>query len=115
VHVSALSHSFVKDPREVVKPGDIVKVKVLDVDVARKRISLTLRLDDDPVTGRTSNGGPGASGDRSRGPGAGRSGGRDGRPGAPAQGRGGQPGRGRQAEAPANSAMADALRRAGLT
>lgn len=46
-HVSALSKTFVKDPREVVKPGDIVKVKVLDVDVPRKRISLTLRLDDE--------------------------------------------------------------------
>jgi protein Tex len=47
VHVSAMSKTFVKDPREVVKPGDIVKVKVLDVEVARKRISLTLRLDDE--------------------------------------------------------------------
>jgi uncharacterized protein len=47
VHVSAMSRNFVKDPREVVKPGDIVKVKVLDVEVARKRISLTLRLDDE--------------------------------------------------------------------
>ena len=50
VHVSALSKTFVKDPREVVKPGDIVRVKVLDVDVPRKRISLTLRLDDDPAS-----------------------------------------------------------------
>jgi uncharacterized protein len=47
VHVSAMSKNFIKDPREVVKPGDIVKVKVLDVEVARKRISLTLRLDDE--------------------------------------------------------------------
>jgi uncharacterized protein len=47
VHVSAMSRTFIKDPREVVKPGDIVKVKVLDVEVARKRISLTLRLDDE--------------------------------------------------------------------
>jgi uncharacterized protein len=47
VHVSALSHHFVSDPREVVKAGDIVKVKVLEVDVARKRISLTMRLDDE--------------------------------------------------------------------
>ncbi|KPI16507.1 Tex-like protein, partial [Actinobacteria bacterium OK074] len=46
-HVSALSKTFVKDPRDVVKPGDIVKVKVLDVDIPRKRISLTLRLDDE--------------------------------------------------------------------
>jgi uncharacterized protein len=46
VHVSAMSTSFVKDPRAVVKPGDIVRVKVLEVDKPRKRISLTLRLDD---------------------------------------------------------------------
>ncbi len=46
VHISALSHQFVKDPREVVKAGDIVKVKVLDVDVQRKRIALSMRLDD---------------------------------------------------------------------
>ncbi len=47
VHISALSEKFVKDPREVVKAGDIVKVKVLEVDVARKRIALTLRLKDE--------------------------------------------------------------------
>jgi uncharacterized protein len=47
VHVSAMSKTFVKDPRDVVKPGDIVRVKVLEVDKARKRISLSLRLDDE--------------------------------------------------------------------
>ncbi|MDI9238215.1 Tex family protein [Lysobacter sp. LF1] len=46
IHISALSDKYVKDPREVVKAGDIVKVKVLEVDVARKRIALTRRLDD---------------------------------------------------------------------
>ena len=46
VHVSAMSKTFVKDPRAVVKPGDVVRVKVLEVDKPRKRISLTLRLDD---------------------------------------------------------------------
>ncbi len=46
VHISALSNTFVKDPRAVVKPGDVVKVKVLEVDKARKRISLTMRMDD---------------------------------------------------------------------
>ncbi|MEV5443113.1 Tex family protein, partial [Streptomyces sp. NPDC052644] len=57
VHVSAMSRNFVKDPREVVKPGDVVKVKVLDVDVPRKRISLTLRLDDEAAaSGRASGG-----------------------------------------------------------
>ncbi|WP_441228557.1 Tex family protein [Tardiphaga sp. 20_F10_N6_6] len=46
VHISAMSKTFIKDPREVVKSGDIVKVKVLEVEVARKRIALTLRMDD---------------------------------------------------------------------
>ncbi|MEH6388731.1 Tex family protein [Pseudomonas profundi] len=46
VHISMLSHQFVKDPRDVVKAGDIVKVKVLEVDVPRQRISLTMRMDD---------------------------------------------------------------------
>ena len=46
VHVSALSHQFVKDPHQVVKAGDIVKVKVVEVDLPRKRIALTMRLDD---------------------------------------------------------------------
>src|ERR1700678_540093 len=45
VHISAMSKTFIKDPREVVKSGDIVKVKVLDVEVDRKRIALTLRLE----------------------------------------------------------------------
>ena len=48
VHISALSNKFVKDPREVVKAGDIVKVKVMEVDAARKRIALSMRLDDTP-------------------------------------------------------------------
>ncbi len=47
VHISAMSKTFVKDPRTIAKPGDVVKVKVLEVDGARKRISLTMRLDDD--------------------------------------------------------------------
>jgi len=46
VHVSALANKFVKDPHEVVKPGQVVKVKVLDVDLKRQRISLTMRIDD---------------------------------------------------------------------
>ena len=48
MHISMLSHQFVKDPRDVVKAGDIVKVKVLEVDIPRQRISLTMRLDDKP-------------------------------------------------------------------
>jgi uncharacterized protein len=46
VHISAMSKTFIKDPREAAKPGDIVKVKVLEVDAPRKRIALTMRLDD---------------------------------------------------------------------
>ncbi|MDT0380005.1 Tex family protein [Streptomyces sp. DSM 42041] len=105
VHVSAMSRSFVKDPRDVVKPGDIVKVKVLDVDVPRKRISLTLRLEDE------------AGGGAPKG-GEGRRGGGDRRKGsAPRQrqGGGGRPRRDRdQRPAPVNNEMAEALRRAGL-
>jgi uncharacterized protein len=48
VHVSALSNKFVKDPHEVVKAGDIVKVKVMEVDVPRQRIGLSMRMDDEP-------------------------------------------------------------------
>ncbi|MFF1632228.1 helix-hairpin-helix domain-containing protein, partial [Streptomyces sp. NPDC058272] len=110
VHVSAMSKTFVKDPRDVVKPGDIVKVKVLDVDIPRKRISLTLRLDDEAAASAQESGEKRPQ--------------RGGRPpqqqrGQQRQGRGGSGGGGggggsRQAAPPANSAMADALRRAGL-
>lgn len=48
VHISALSHEFVSDPRTVVKAGDIVKVKVIEVDIARQRIAMSMRLDDEP-------------------------------------------------------------------
>ena len=48
VHISAMSNTFIKDPREAAKPGDIVKVKVLEVDKPRKRISLTMRMSDEP-------------------------------------------------------------------
>ncbi|HFQ4930202.1 TPA: Tex family protein [Vibrio vulnificus] len=48
VHISALTDRFVSDPREVVKAGDIVKVKVMEVDVQRKRIALSMRLSDEP-------------------------------------------------------------------
>ncbi|MFI1714884.1 Tex family protein [Streptomyces litmocidini] len=124
VHVSAMSKTFVKDPRDVVKPGDVVKVKVVDVDIPRKRISLTLRLDDEPGAGgqggapRRDRGERGERGDRGE---------RSGRPPQQRQGggrraeggnrgdRGERGGRDRSAApAPANSAMADALRKAGL-
>ena len=50
VHISALTDRFIKDPREVVKAGDIVRVKVVEVDEARKRIALTMRLQDETAT-----------------------------------------------------------------
>jgi len=50
VHISALSKQFVKDPHSVVKAGDIVKVKIMQIDVARKRIGLSMRLDDELPT-----------------------------------------------------------------
>jgi len=95
VHVSAMSKTFVKDPRDVVKPGDIVRVKVLEVDVPRKRISLTLRLDDEGPARAGGNGAAGGQGRRER---PAKQGGK--RPAQPAR----QP----------QGAMADALRRAGL-
>ncbi|NUW42502.1 Tex family protein [Nonomuraea rhodomycinica] len=152
VHVSAMSRTFVKDPRDVVKPGDIVRVKVLDVDIPRKRISLTLRLEDETTAAGPGSGsgdsrgsrqggerggrgrgegardgggargergrGDGARGDGSRGDGGRGSGGRDGRDGggrgrdgAGQRGRGGQ----RQDRSAPSGAMAEALRKAGLT
>ncbi|ODB93976.1 RNA-binding transcriptional accessory protein [Candidatus Thiodiazotropha endoloripes] len=53
VHISALSDKFVKDTREVVKAGDLVKVKVMDVDIPRKRIALSMRLTDDANASRS--------------------------------------------------------------
>lgn len=137
-HVSALSKNFVKDPRDVVKPGDIVRVKVMDVDIPRKRISLTLRLEDEAdrsadaprqredrqdrrgggrppqQRGGSQGGSQGGAGQRQggqrqgSGQGSGQGGQRQGGQGGQRQGGSGSP-------APANSAMADALRRAGLT
>ncbi|MEV5648828.1 Tex family protein [Nocardia sp. NPDC052254] len=117
VHVSAMSHSFVRDPREIVKSGDVVKVKVLEVDVARQRIGLTLRLDDEPGAGKPEKGAGGQRGGQNRG-GQPRGQGRGNQGGN--QNRGGQErGQGRNQQrrnnAPAPSgAMADALRRAGF-
>ncbi|MBD8882184.1 MULTISPECIES: Tex family protein [Rhodanobacter] len=94
VHVSALSHTFVKDPRDAVKAGDIVKVKVMEVDIPRQRIGLSMRLDDEPGQARGKPAGADA-----------RTGQRD--------NRGTRPGTvPKQAAAPANSAFADALTRA---
>jgi len=100
VHISAMSDRYVSDPRSVVRPGDIVKVKVLTVDPARKRIGLTLRLTDsagpEPSSGRGSQNADAAAGKGNPRP-------------RTDQRRGSKP-----APAPAG-AMADALRRAGLS
>jgi len=56
VHISVLSNRFVKDPHEVVKPGQIVKVKVLEVDIKRQRIALSMRLDEAPGAGQARGG-----------------------------------------------------------
>ena len=94
VHVSAMSKTFIKDPREVAKPGDIVRVKVMEVDAARKRVSLSMRLDDQP----------GADGKQQAGA---------------AKGQGAQKQmsaapKGKRPEAGGGGAFADAFRRAGL-
>ena len=88
VHISALSNKFVQDPREVVKAGEVVKVKVMEVDAARKRIALTMRLDDEAGTQVK----------------------RSDRPSSESRGnnRGGQRNLARE-QAPGNSAMADAF------
>ena len=101
VHVSAMSRDFVTDPRQVAKPGDIVKVKVLNVDAGRKRISLSMRLDDEHGAAPGSGKGPAKGTDRT-GQRADRqsSTGRAGTPGSRAGG--------------SRGAMAEALRRAGL-
>ncbi|WP_067171551.1 Tex family protein [Microtetraspora niveoalba] len=106
VHVSAMSNSFVKDPRDVVKPGDIVRVKVLDVDIPRKRIGLTLRLDDETP----------ARGDQRQGGGGRRDGGQREQGGRSRQdrGRSGRGSSGRGSDSAPGGAMAEALRRAGL-
>jgi protein Tex len=121
VHVSAMSKNFVKDPREVVKPGDIVRVKVLEVDVPRKRISLTLRLDDE-VGGRRDRDAAGRRGggrqdggrqDGGRQDGGGRKdGGR--RQGGGQRASGGRARQDRGGGAAADTTLGDALRRAGL-
>jgi protein Tex len=98
VHVSAMSKTFVKDPRDVVKPGNIVRVKVLEVDIPRKRISLTLRLDDEVGPRADRAGAAVARGDRGRT-----------LPDMPSRNAATQ-----QRDGQGSGALADALRRAGL-
>ncbi len=58
VHISALTHKFVKDPRSVVKAGDVVKVKVIEVDKARRRISLSMKLENTETKSKPKNDAP---------------------------------------------------------
>lgn len=108
VHVSAMSHQFVSDPHEVVRSGQVVKVKVMEVDVDRQRIGLSLRLDDEPGQpapkrrGGDSPRGSGKRGGQKPSRAAGKKGGRN-------SDRGGS--RGRPA---AKGTMADALKKAGF-
>lgn len=90
VHISALSKQYVSDPHTVVKAGQVVKVKVLSVDVARKRIALTMRLDDDIETGSQRGNANNSAGNHQRGE---RQGGNE----------------RKREEAPVNNAMADAF------
>jgi len=98
IHVSAMSNKFISDPREIVTSGQIVKVKVLEVDPVRKRISLTLRLDDE-LPGEEGKGTAQHSPRQSSQKKASRDSRREGS---------------RRSPAPANTAMAEALRKAGL-
>ena len=91
VHISSLADKFVEDPHTVVKAGDIVKVKVLEVDLQRKRIALTMRLDEQPGDTNARRGGNGGGREQQR-------------PAAKAA----KP-RGRDAQPAGNSAMMDAL------
>ena len=97
VHISMMSERFVKDPREMVKAGDVVKVKVLEVDLQRRRIALTMRLGDASPRARPEGGRPGV-GERDRG-----------RPPPRAASRGDSQ---RNSEPQGNGVMADALKRA---
>lgn len=111
VHVSAMANHFVKDPHDVVRSGQVVKVKVLEVEVDRQRIGLSMRLEDEPEAGGS------GTGSRERGA---RSGGSRQKPRGGqnrGQGRGQQAGRsgGQQgAQKPQNSALAEALKKAGF-
>jgi uncharacterized protein len=112
VHISMMSHKFIKDPRELVKAGDVVKVKVLEVDLQRKRIALTMKLDEaragqPPARGRQES----QQGERGAPPPRGRDSQQRGRE----QGRrppDGRPGKPREPESNSNGVMAEALARA---
>ena len=117
VHVSAMADRFVSDPHEVVKSGQVVRVKVLEVDVERQRIGLSLRLNDDAARGDRPAGPRRDGGGQNQGHGRGRGQGQNrhqdrGQDRGRNQGRGNNSGR-RESSAPSGS-MAQALRDAGF-
>ncbi len=113
VHVSAMSDKFVEDPHDVVRSGQVVRVKVMEVDVERQRIGLSLRLTDEPGQERPKKGSGGGRGPRGeRGERGGRRGGQGNRGGRSGGRQGGQQG-GTQG-GKAGGSMADALRAAGF-
>lgn len=116
VHVSAMAKKFVADPREVVRSGQVVKVKVMEVDVERKRIGLSLRLDDEPGAdnrpsgrGRPRDDAPKNRGGRNRDGGS-----LDGRKTGKHRDNRSRKGVRRDAAGGGEGSMADALKRAGL-
>ena len=109
VHVSAMADKFVSDPHDVVGSGQVVKVKVMDVDVDRKRIGLSLRLSDEPGQGRSGKAGkPSTPSKQGRPDKKNDAGGKGG------QSKSGKAGRSRQQKPAASGSMADALKRAGF-
>lgn len=129
VHVSAMANHFVKDPHDVVRSGQVVKVKVMEVDVERQRIGLSMRLEDEAESGGADRRGAGGRGADRRGAG-GRGADRRGAGGQKAQQRRGAEGKAakrgaprggaqrggaqRGQEKPQNSALAEALKKAGF-
>ncbi|QYJ97490.1 RNA-binding transcriptional accessory protein [Shewanella alkalitolerans] len=100
VHISSLTDKFVSDPHTVVKAGDVVKVKVMEVDAERKRISLTMRLDEKPGENQMSH--QGGKGQAKAGQGKGHQ-------GKGSQGKSQAKGQYKQPKAPANAAMGNAF------
>lgn len=119
VHVSAMANHFVKDPHDVVRSGQVVKVKVMEVDVERQRIGLSMRLEDEAESGGADGRGAGGRGVDRRGAGGQKAQQRRGAEGKAAK-RGGQRagaqrgGAQRGQEKPQNSALAEALKKAGF-
>ena len=101
VHISMMSHKFIKDPRELVKAGDVVKVKVLEVDLQRRRIALTMKLDEAPARGRPESSAASRGCQASPSPQQSRGRAQERRPGKP-----------REQESNSNGVMAEALARA---